>query len=162
MNNRDIILLILIALFNLLFMHYSIFMSCDVERQIDNTIYVDNLFVVLCEVLLLFFVLSVPTKRNVRLAAFLSSLITLLWSFCNVVYARFCAFLFFHSASCIWILAVSASMIWQSCRVAGVATTRPRNPFLYSSGRSPVWSMWACVSTRKSILEGGTGRSAFS
>ena len=89
MNNRDIILLILIALFNLLFMHYSIFMSCDVERQIDNTIYVDNLFVVICEVLLLFFVLSVPTKRNVRLAAFLSSLITLLWSFCNVVYARF-------------------------------------------------------------------------
>ena len=89
MNNRDIILLILIALFNLLFMHYSIFMSCDVERQIDNTIYVDNLFVVICEVLLLFLVLSVPTKRNVRLAAFLSSLITLLWSFCNVVYARF-------------------------------------------------------------------------
>ena len=89
MNNRDTILLILIALFNLLFMHYSIFLSCDIERQIDYTIYVDNLFVVLCEVLLLFFVLSVLTKRNVRLAAFLSSLITLLWSFCNVVYARF-------------------------------------------------------------------------
>ena len=89
MNNRDTILLILIALFNLLFMHYSIFLSCDIERQIDYTIYVDNLFVVLCEVLLLFFVLSVLTKRNVRLAVFLSSLITLLWSFCNVVYARF-------------------------------------------------------------------------
>jgi len=89
MNNRDTILLILIALFNLLFMHYSIFLSCDIERQIDYTIYVDNLFVVLCEVLLLFLVLSVLTKRNVRLAAFLSSLITLLWSFCNVVYARF-------------------------------------------------------------------------
>ena len=98
-NNRNTILLILIAFFNLLFMHYSIFLSCDVERQIDNTIYVDNLFVVICEVLFLFFFLSVPTKRNARLAALLSSLITLLWSFCNVVYARF--FFQYISASAI-------------------------------------------------------------
>lgn len=70
-------------------MHYSIFLSCNVERQIDNTIYVDNLCVVTCEVIFLFLVLSVVTKRNMRLALFLSSLFTLLWSFCNVVYARF-------------------------------------------------------------------------
>ncbi len=94
-NIRSYIFLLVLSLFNLLFMHYSIFLSCDVERQIDKTIYVDNLCVVICEVLILFFILSVFTKRNVRLAALFSSLITLLWSFSNVVYARF----FFHYIS---------------------------------------------------------------
>ena len=95
MNKRDNFLLLVISLFNLLFMHYNIFLSCDVERQIDKTIYVDNLFVVICEVFLLFFILSVFTKRKLRLAALITSLITILWSFCNVVYARF----FFHYIS---------------------------------------------------------------
>ena len=70
-------------------MHYSIFLSCNVERQIDNTIFVDNLCIVICEVLILFFVLSFVTGCKGKLAALLSSLLTLLWSFCNVVYARF-------------------------------------------------------------------------
>ena len=89
MNNRNSVLLLILSILNLLFMHYSIFLSCNVERQIDNTIYVDNLCVVICEVLLLFVILSLLTNRKVRLSALLSSLITLLWSFCNVVYARF-------------------------------------------------------------------------
>lgn len=70
-------------------MHYSLFLSCNVERQIDFTIYVDNLSAVTCEILLIFFVLSLLAKRNMRLVAFLTALITLFWSFCNVVYARF-------------------------------------------------------------------------
>ena len=70
-------------------MHYSIFLSGNVERQIDFTVYVDNLNVVTCEVLFVFFIMSLLTKRNVRLATFLTALFTLLWSCCNVVYARF-------------------------------------------------------------------------
>lgn len=87
-NNKNSIQLLL-AIFNLLFMHYSLFLSCNVERQIDYTVYVDNLTAVTCEVLLIFFVLSLLTRRNIRLTAFITVLITLLWSFCNVVYARF-------------------------------------------------------------------------
>ncbi len=78
-----------LSILNLLFMHYNLFLSCNVERQIDYTVYVDNLSVVTCEVLLVFFVLSLLTKKKIRLAAFLTVILTLLWSFCNVVYARF-------------------------------------------------------------------------
>lgn len=70
-------------------MHYSLFLSCNVERQIDCTVYVDNLSAVTYEVLFVFFVLSLLTKKSIRLAAFLTAQFTLLWSCSNVVYARF-------------------------------------------------------------------------
>lgn len=89
MKKTNYILLFLLSILNLLFMHYSLFLSCNVERQIDFTIYVDNLSAVTCEILLIFFVLSLLAKRNMRLVALLTALITLFWSFCNVVYARF-------------------------------------------------------------------------
>lgn len=89
MKQKCIWYLLVLSLFNLLVMHYTIFLTCNVERQIDNTIYADNMFIVLCEVFFLFLVLSFVAKGNGRLVAFLSSLLTLLWSFCNVVYSRF-------------------------------------------------------------------------
>lgn len=78
-----------LSVLNMIVMHYAIFLSCNPERQIDSTVYADNLCIVICEVLLLFLILSILTRRKERLAAFLSSLFTLLWSFCNVVYSRF-------------------------------------------------------------------------
>lgn len=96
---------LLLSIINLLFMHYSLFLSCNVERQIDYTVYVDNLSSVIYEVLFVFFVLSLLTKRTIRLAAFLTAQFTLLWSCCNVVYARF----FFQY--------ISASAIGESCNL---------------------------------------------
>lgn len=89
MNNKKYFFLLLISVLNLMYMHYSIFLSSNVERQIDFTVYIDNLNAVTCEVLFVFFIFSLLTKRNMRLAAFLTVLITLLWSCSNVVYARF-------------------------------------------------------------------------
>ena len=83
------ILLLILSIINLLFMHYSLFNSSNVERQIEFTLYFDNLSVVTSEVLFIFFVLSLLTKMKMRLAAFFTAFLTLLWSFCNVVYARF-------------------------------------------------------------------------
>ena len=59
-------------------------------------------------------------------------------------------------------LALSRSMISQSETVAAVAYTAPRKPCLYSSGSRPAWSMCACVSKTKSILDGGIGSGSFS
>jgi len=89
MKQRYIIYLLVLSLLNILVMHYTIFLTCNIERQIDNTIYIDNLCMVFCEVFFLFLVLALVTKGNGRFVAFISSLLTLLWSFCNVVYARF-------------------------------------------------------------------------
>lgn len=89
MKHKSFVGLLVLSVFNLLVMHYSLFLSCNVERQIDYTIYVDNLSAVTLEVLFIFFVLCLLVRRKMRLAAFLTALLTLLWSFCNVVYARF-------------------------------------------------------------------------
>ena len=89
MKQKYIRYLLVLSVLNILVMHYTIFHACNIERQIDSTVYVDNLCMVVCEVYFLFLVLSFVTKGNVRIMAFISSLLTLLWSFCNVVYARF-------------------------------------------------------------------------
>ena len=47
-------------------------------------------------------------------------------------------------------------------QVAAVAYTLPVKPFLASSGKSPEWSMCACVSSAKSTWEGEMGRLWFS
>ena len=68
----------------------------------------------------------------------------------------------FHSASDIWMCAASRSMMPQRSQVASVAYTAPRKPFLNSSGKCPVWSRCACVTSTKSSADGATGISMFS
>ena len=87
-RNKTHVLLFLSVL-NLMIMHYTIFSSCNVERQIDFTVFIDNFCAVSFECLFLFFVLSIFFWGRTARSAFVCSILTLLWSFCNIVYARF-------------------------------------------------------------------------
>ena len=69
---------------------------------------------------------------------------------------------FFHSASNIWICALSRSMISHRSAVDAVEKIWLWNPFLYNNGSFPEWSICACVSKTISISEGFTGNSTFS
>jgi len=53
-------------------------------------------------------------------------------------------------------------MIWHRLAVDSVAYTVPRKPFLYSRGRYPEWSIWACVSSTQLSSAGFTGSGIFS
>ena len=86
---NGLLYLLTISVINLLVMHYTVFLTCNVERQIDFTVFIDNFGIVVCEVLIITLVFSIFLMRRIRLAAFMCSVVTVLWSFCNVVYARF-------------------------------------------------------------------------
>lgn len=85
----NIFLLLLLSIVNMLLMHYAIFFTCQVERQIDFTVYVDNLAIVVIEVFSFFILISIFTRGRQRLAALICSISTLLWSISNIVYSRF-------------------------------------------------------------------------
>ena len=83
------IALFAIAIVNLLVMHYTLFTLCNVERQLDELVYLDNFLIVIIEVLAFNFVLMLLTKGRLRLTAFITAIIAVIWAFCNVVYSRF-------------------------------------------------------------------------
>ena len=62
----------------------------------------------------------------------------------SVPFERF-AFLLRHSASNIWICALSLNIISHNCTVASVQYILPLKPLTYKSGISPEWSICACV-----------------
>ena len=99
LKNPYIIIQWCIAVANLLVMHYTLFSSCNVERQLDDLVYLDNFLIVVGEVLMLNLILMFITKGRLRSSTFITAIITLIWAFCNVVYSRF--FLQYISVSAI-------------------------------------------------------------
>jgi len=89
MKDRNIISLLILSALNLFIMHYSLFSACNVERQLDDLVYVDNFLIVFLEVVFLYLFFSFWGKCKLRIAALSTAMLTLFWSFCNLVYSRF-------------------------------------------------------------------------
>lgn len=81
--------LYIISIVNLLLMHYYILITCRVEEAIDATLWIDNLFGIICDVTIILALLLLITWGKQRLSLFITAIITLLWSFSNIFYARF-------------------------------------------------------------------------
>ncbi len=74
---------------NLLLMHYTIFMTCQMEFKSDILSHFDNFCSVIFDVSIVFLLFYIITKKNWRKAWTGCYVVTLLWSFSNVVYSRF-------------------------------------------------------------------------
>ncbi len=86
--HQDFILAIL-CIVNLLFMHYTIFMTCQMEFKSDLLSHFDNFCAVIFDVSIVFLLFYMITKKNWRKAWTGCYVVTLLWSFSNIVYSRF-------------------------------------------------------------------------
>lgn len=81
--------LYIISIVNLLFMHYYILITCRVEEATDAVLWIDNLLGIICDItIILSFTLFITWGRQ-QLSLFITSVITLLWSFSNILYSRF-------------------------------------------------------------------------
>ena len=88
-RNKYLAGLSVLSVLNLLVMHYMLFSMCNVERQLDDLVYADNLMIVVFEVVLLTLLFSLLSGGRRVMAAFVTAMVTLVWSACNLVYARF-------------------------------------------------------------------------
>ena len=81
--------LVMLSGLNLLVMHYYIYYSVYQETKVDITILFDNLLGVFIDLSILIIIISVITWWKTKPALLLTYIITLLWSFSNVMYSRF-------------------------------------------------------------------------
>ena len=81
--------LVMLSGLNLLVMHYYIYYSVYQETKVDITILFDNLLGVFIDLNILIIIISVITWWKTKPALLLTYIITLLWSFSNVMYSRF-------------------------------------------------------------------------
>ena len=85
---KEHILIYLMFIINLLYMHYYIISTCDIEAEIDITSYIDNFFAVVIDVSVLFLIFSC-IMRNSKYCLLLCFITTWAWAFSNILYSRF-------------------------------------------------------------------------
>lgn len=78
--------------FNLFVMHYYILLYSHLECEIDITTIIDNFCGTSFDLLILFFISFIITRKNIKVACVFCFMTTWLWSLSNVIYSRF----FFH------------------------------------------------------------------
>lgn len=81
--------LYIISIVNLLFMHYYILITCRVEEATDAVLWTDNLLGIICDITILLSLSLFITWGRQQLSLLITSVITLLWSFSNILYSRF-------------------------------------------------------------------------
>lgn len=81
--------LYVISVVNLLLMHYYILSTCRVEEAIDALLWIDNLLGVICDVTIIILLALFVTWGRQKFSLFITAIITLLWSFSNILYSRF-------------------------------------------------------------------------
>lgn len=79
----------MMSLANLLFMHYQFLFTVSVESPIFMTSCFDNLIACLLDITIVHGIVWLLTFRRLRTSLTVTFIITLLWSFCNVLYSRF-------------------------------------------------------------------------
>lgn len=87
--NADFLLLFLMSVVNLLFLHHYFLQTIGLEVGCFKSSLVDNLLACLLDVTFVWLVSWIITLRRMRASLIITFVITLLWSFCNVFYARF-------------------------------------------------------------------------
>ena len=81
--------LYVISVVNHLLMHYYILFTCRVEEAIDALLWIDNLLGVICDVTIILLLALFVTWGRQILSLSLTAIITLFWSFSNILYSRF-------------------------------------------------------------------------
>ncbi len=77
------------CILNLLFMHYYFIMTGCLEVDAGFTIYVDNILGVYLDIAVLFWIAYIVLMKSPRFTLIIIFMITLCWSFSNVLYSRF-------------------------------------------------------------------------
>lgn len=70
-------------------MHYYILLTCRVEEAVDALFWIDNLLGVICDVTIILSVSLLITWRRQKICLLIMAIITLFWSFSNILYSRF-------------------------------------------------------------------------
>ena len=78
-----------IAMFNLLLMHYYILIKCRLEEATDTLLWIDNLLGIVCDLTIILLLSLFVTRRKQLLSLYLTNIVTLSWSFSNILYSRF-------------------------------------------------------------------------
>lgn len=94
-NSKRIVICLCMCILNLLYMHFYIIQTCQVEDVIEWTSWVDNICRICFDVWVTFSVFLLLTKGHFERSVSITFWITLIWSFSNVLYSRF----FFHYLS---------------------------------------------------------------
>lgn len=87
--NVDFLLMFLLSVVNLLFLHHYFLQTIGLEVGCFKSSLVDNLLACLLDVTFVWLVSWIITLRRVRTSLMITFVITLIWSFSNVFYARF-------------------------------------------------------------------------
>lgn len=87
--NWTFLSLFMMCLINLLFMHYQFFFTISLESAYLYTSCFDNLIACLLDLTIIFGIAWVLTFRRLRASLAITFVITLIWSFCNILYSRF-------------------------------------------------------------------------
>lgn len=88
-KHKNTVGLYLLSIANLLVMHYYILLTCRLENYSDVVMWMDNLLGAVVDVTVVLAVALVLMWGRLRPALIATAIVTLLWAWCNVVYARF-------------------------------------------------------------------------
>ena len=85
----NFLLMFMLSMMNMVFLHQYFLQTISLEIPCFFSSFFDNLLACLIDVTFIFMVSWIITFRKVRASLVITFVITLLWSFCNVFYARF-------------------------------------------------------------------------
>ena len=87
--NADFLIMFMMSMMNMVFLHQYFLHTIDLEVGCFVSSFFDNLMACLIDVTFVLLVSWIITLRRLRASLVITFVITLLWSFCNVFYARF-------------------------------------------------------------------------
>ena len=88
-KNNSIWLILLLCVFNLLVMHYYIFLTSGIGRDVNILVFANNALGISIDVCFLFLVIYVISFFSIKLTLYLSYYLSLCWAFSNIMYSRF-------------------------------------------------------------------------
>ena len=74
---------------NLFVMHYYILFTASMDDENNFTRFIDNIFGTVIDVVVVTLIAYIITRRSLKATATITFLVTLFWSFSNVLYSRF-------------------------------------------------------------------------
>lgn len=87
--NVYFMVMFILSVINILFIHHYFLQTIGLEVGCFKSSLVDNLMACLLDVTVILFIAWLITLRRLRVSLAITFVITLIWSFCNVFYARF-------------------------------------------------------------------------
>ena len=151
--NTDFLFLFLMSVVNLLFLHHYFLQTIALEVGCFKSSLVDNLLACLLDVTFVLLVSWIVTLRRLRASLIMTFVITLIWSFCNVFYARF-----FHqylSWSSIGLAGNLADPIVLDSMTAGFRLIDLFYPLMI------ILFCWMCYRSRRHDMKGKSLRTIF-